>query len=83
MNFELVGEIADVETFAVGSSIRDLPRLRRAYGAGRWRKRKGVARIRLEDGTTHRAEVHWYEATAYAASSSRSSDSWMTHHDPT
>lgn len=62
MNFEVVGDITEVETFAVGSSIRELPRLRRAYGAGRWRKRKGVARVRLEDGSTYRAEVHWYEA---------------------
>lgn len=62
MNFEVVGDITDVETFAVGSSIRELPRLRRAYGAGRWRKRKGIAQVRLEDGSTHRAEVHWYEA---------------------
>ena len=62
MNFEVVGEITEVETFAVGLSIRELPRLRRAYGAGRWRKRKGIARVRLEDGSTHRAEVHWYEA---------------------
>lgn len=62
MNFEVVGDITEVETFAVGSSIRELPRLRRAYGTGRWRKRKGVARVRLEDGSTHRAEVHWYEA---------------------
>jgi hypothetical protein len=62
MNFEVVGEITDVETFAVGSSIRELPRLRRAYGAGRWRKRKGIAQVRLEDGSTFGAEVHWYEA---------------------
>lgn len=62
MDFEVVGDITDVETFATGSSIRELPRLRRAYGAGRWRKREGIARVRLEDGSTFRAEVHWYEA---------------------
>jgi hypothetical protein len=49
MNFEVVGDITEVETLAVGSSIRELPRLRRVYGAGRWRKRKGIARVRLED----------------------------------
>jgi hypothetical protein len=59
---EVVGEITEVETFAVGSSIRELPRLRHTYGSRRWRKRKGIAWVRLEDGTTHRAEVHWYEA---------------------
>jgi hypothetical protein len=62
MNFEIIGEIADIETFAVGSSIREVPRLRRIYGSGRWRKRKGVAQVRLADGTVAKAEVHWYEA---------------------
>ena len=28
----------------------------------RWRKLKGVATIRLADGTVATAEVHWYEA---------------------
>jgi hypothetical protein len=37
--------------------------LRRIYGRGRWRKRKGIARVRLTSGTVHLAEVHWYEAT--------------------
>ena len=42
--------------------IREVVRLRRIYGRGRWRKRKGIARIKLSDGTTRTAEVHWYEA---------------------
>jgi len=62
MRFEIVCEISQVETVAVGSGIRDIARLRRAYGRGRWFKRKGVARIRLDDGSFHLAEVHWYEA---------------------
>jgi len=62
MYFELIGEITHVETFAVGSSIREVARLRKLYGRGRWRKRKGLARVRLADGTVARAEVHWYEA---------------------
>jgi hypothetical protein len=62
MDFEILGEITDVETFATGGAIRELPRLRRAYGAGRWRKRKGTAQVRLPDGTVRRAEIHWYEA---------------------
>ena len=62
MNFEIIGEITEIETFAVGSSIRELSRLRRIYGAGRWRKRKGVARLRFEDGSMSRAEIHWYKA---------------------
>jgi hypothetical protein len=62
MYFELVGDITHVETFATGTSIREIARLRKRYGRGRWRKRKGIARVRLEDGATRQAEVHWYEA---------------------
>ena len=61
MYFEIVGQITHVETFATSSSIREIGRLRRLYGKGRWRKRKGIARIRLRDGSIHLAEVHWYE----------------------
>jgi hypothetical protein len=62
MDFEIVGSISEVETFAIGRSIRELPRLRRIYGPGRWRKRKGIAAVKLPDGTMAKAEVHWYEA---------------------
>jgi hypothetical protein len=62
MFFEIIGDIANAETFATGSSIREIARLRKLYGRGRWRKRKGVARVRLEDGAVRLAEVHWYEA---------------------
>jgi hypothetical protein len=62
MNFEIIGEITNIETIAVGSSIREVARLRKVYGAGRWRKLKGIAMIRLADGTIYEAEVHWYEA---------------------
>ena len=51
MDFEVVSEITEIETFAVGNSIREMPRLRKIYGSGRWRKRKGIARIRLADGS--------------------------------
>jgi hypothetical protein len=62
MNFEVVGEISDVETIAAGSGIRDLTRLRRVYGRGRWRKLKGVAQVQLGNGRIRLAELHWYEA---------------------
>lgn len=62
MRFEIFGEISDIETFAKGAGIREAARLRRVYGRGRWRKRKGVARVRLADGSVRLAEVHWYEA---------------------
>jgi hypothetical protein len=64
MRFEIIGEISNIETFAAGTGIREIARLRRIYGRGRWRKRKGVARVRLSDGSIHVAELHWYEASA-------------------
>jgi len=62
MYFEILGDITHAETFAIGTSIRELARLRKRYGRGRWRKRKGIARVRLEDGAIRQAEIHWYEA---------------------
>lgn len=62
MHFEIIGNINSIQTIAVGKSIRDIVRLRKQYGAGRWRKLKGIATVRLFDGTIRKAEVHWYEA---------------------
>ena len=62
MSFEIISEITDVEIIAVGNAIRDIARLRKQYGQGRWRKLKGVALIRLANGQTRRVELHWYEA---------------------
>ncbi len=63
MDFTIVGDITDIETFAVGKAIREIGRLRRRYGRGRWRKRKGIAHVRLSDGSIRLAELHWYEAS--------------------
>ena len=62
MSLEIIGEINNIEAIAAGSSIREIARLRRVYGLGRWRKLKGIATVRLSDGTICKAEVHWYEA---------------------
>ncbi|MBL0176184.1 MAG: hypothetical protein IPP94_13100 [Ignavibacteria bacterium] len=62
MDFEIIGEITQADTIAIGSAIREIDRLRDRFGSGRWRKRKGVARVRLSDGTIRLAELHWYEA---------------------
>lgn len=62
MDFEILGDITEVETFARGAGIREVERLRRSYGPGNWRKRKGIARVRLENGQVRLAELHWYEA---------------------
>lgn len=62
MDFEILGDVVLVETIATGRGIRDLRRLQRNYGKGRWRKVKGTARIRLRNGDVRVAELHWYEA---------------------
>lgn len=62
MNFEIVGEIDNIETIAKGPSVRERVRLTKQFGRGRWRKLKGIATVRLQDGWTGRAELHWYEA---------------------
>jgi hypothetical protein len=60
--FEIIGTIRETETIAAGSSVRVMAKLRRQFGAGEWRKMKGIADVRLQDGTIRVAEVHWYEA---------------------
>ncbi|MGQ0592694.1 MAG: hypothetical protein ACT4QB_08595 [Gammaproteobacteria bacterium] len=62
MDFEIIGEIRNIELIARGSGIHDRARLRKHYGRGRWRKMKGLANVCLTDGTVHIAELHWYEA---------------------
>ena len=63
MKYEIIKPISNVETIAIGTGIRELGRLRKKHGKGRWRKRKGVARVKFESGETLKAELHWYEAT--------------------
>jgi len=62
MDFRIIGKIADIEPIATGHGVRDSARLNKQYGKARWRKLKGFATVQLEDGTIHKAEVHWYEA---------------------
>jgi hypothetical protein len=63
VDFEILGQIRHPETFAQGSGIREIARLRKMHGKGLWRKRKGFATVKLRDGTVLEAEVHWYEAS--------------------
>jgi hypothetical protein len=62
MDFEILSKISEIEPIAVAGQIRDIAKLRRKYGAGRWRKLKGIATIRLRNGRVRVAELHWYEA---------------------
>ena len=62
MYFDILGEIAEIEVVARGRGIRDLSRIQRKFGKGRWRKLKGKATIKLANGNLRYAEIHWYEA---------------------
>ena len=62
MDFEIVGSIESVETIAIGSKIRVLGYITKIYGEGRWRKLKGIARVKIPNGQIRRVELHWYEA---------------------
>jgi hypothetical protein len=62
VTFAILGEIEEIETIATGTGVRERGRLNKIYGRGRWRKRKGVATVRLVNGTIRRDELHWYEA---------------------
>lgn len=59
MHFEIIGDLANVETIATGSGIREIARLHKHYGRGRWRKRKATVDVRLGSGEIFRTEVHW------------------------
>jgi hypothetical protein len=61
--FEIIPPIESIETFATGSGIREIRRLEKVHGKGRWRKRKGMADVKLSDGSIRRAEIHWYESS--------------------
>jgi hypothetical protein len=62
VTFELLSQIVEVEVVARGRSVRRRAVLRKQFGAGQWRKLKGIATVRLANGRVQRAEIHWYEA---------------------
>ena len=62
VKFQIVDGPHAIETIAFGRGIRERRRLVRVYGPARWRKCKGIARVRLPDGIIITAELHWYEA---------------------
>jgi len=62
MALEIHGNISHVEIIATGGTIREIERLRKVYGPGRWKKMKGIASVRLPDETMSKVEIHWYEA---------------------
>ena len=62
IGFELLGELTDIEIIAANLSIRERQRLREQFGGRRWRKLKGIGRVRFPNHEVRLAELHWYEA---------------------
>jgi len=62
MHFEIISDITNIENIAIGNNIREIDRLRKFYGNGRWRKMKGNATILLNNFSLLNVELHWYEA---------------------
>jgi hypothetical protein len=61
-DFELLGELTNIAIITVNLSIRERRRLREQFGGRRWRKLKGIGRVRFPNGELRLAELHWYEA---------------------
>ena len=59
---KILGEIRNEEVIAKGSSVKIRKRLEKLYGRGNWKKMKGVAEVRLSDGSVKRAEINQFEA---------------------
>lgn len=65
MDFEILGVISEVETFAEGNGVRIRYYLDTTYAGGRkmyWRHCKGCATVRYSNGEIWDAEVHWFES---------------------
>jgi len=62
VGFKIISEITNLETIAIGNKIKEISRLKKIYGKGRWRKLKGIANVKLSNGNILKAELHWYEA---------------------
>jgi hypothetical protein len=62
VHFEIIGQVSGIQTIALKRNIRILRLLEKRFGRGRWRKLKGIANVRLSDGTIRLAELHWFEA---------------------
>lgn len=62
MRFEVVGKTKQIESIAIGRGINEIKRPKRLFGGTKWRKLKGIAKVKLQNGNIRLAELHWYEA---------------------
>jgi hypothetical protein len=79
MFFEILSDISEIETFAQGRGIREIARLRKIYGRGRWRKRKGIARIKLSVARFTSLKYIGTKLPESAAGNSRSNNCFEAH----
>jgi hypothetical protein len=59
---EILSKIRNKEVMAKGTSVKIRKRLEKFYGPGNWKKMKGIANVRLSDGSVKLTEIHWFEA---------------------
>ena len=58
VDFQLLGDVTDIEPIAVNLHIRERKSLKSRFGGRRWRKLKGVALVRFPNDEVRRAELH-------------------------
>jgi hypothetical protein len=66
VKFDVISPFRATVVIASGRGIRILPRLVRLYGRGQWRKMKGTATVRFEDGTIPKLNFTGSKLTASA-----------------
>jgi hypothetical protein len=77
IDFEVLGDVKDIEPIAVNLSIRERKSLTSRFGGRRWRKLKGVALVWFPNDDVRRAEVHWYEAHGVGRHKMKSNVFWI------
>ena len=60
-SFEISGQFTGSKRSPAEVKFVTFVYLEERFGPGDWLKLKGFATVRLEDGTMHEAEIHWYE----------------------
>lgn len=81
-DFELLSELTAIEIIAVNLSIRERRQLRDQIGGRRWRKLKGVCRVRFPNGAVRLAEVHGDVPTVLLYESRPDNIPVLTHQEP-
>jgi hypothetical protein len=62
MQYERISEITNIQIIASGKGVDIRAFLSRKFGRGKWRKLKGNALVKYDNGEIWLVELHWYEA---------------------